>query len=74
MMGDRGRLVVPTELRARHGFEAGSSLLFMESPRGLVLTSRQALLARIKAGLEGGDLVEELLIEREREAGIEDAG
>ena len=73
-MGDRGRLVVPAEVRARHGFEKGSSLIFMESPWGLVLTSREALLARIQSELEGSNLVEELLVERRREAAIEDSG
>ena len=74
VMGDRGRLVVPAEVRAHHGFDKGTSLIFMESPWGLVLTSREALLARIQSELEGSNLVEELLIERRREATIEDAG
>ena len=72
--GDRGRVVVPTELRVRHGFEECSSLIFMESRWGLVLTRREALLARIQTGLEGGDLVAETPIKWKREAAIEDAG
>lgn len=74
MMGDRGRVVVPAEVRAHHGFEKGTPLIFMESPWGLILTSREALLARIQTELEGTNLVEELLIERRREAVIEDGG
>ncbi|MDE0170953.1 MAG: AbrB/MazE/SpoVT family DNA-binding domain-containing protein [bacterium] len=73
-MGDRGRLVVPAEVRTRHGFEKGTSLIFMETPLGLVLTSRETLLARIQSELEGSNLVEELVAERRREAVIEDAG
>ena len=74
VMGDRGRLVVPAEVRTRHGFEKGTSLIFMETPLGLVLTSRETLLARIQSELEGSNLVEELVTERRREAAIEDAG
>ena len=74
VMGDQGGLVIPAELRVRLGFEKGSSLIFMESAWGLVVTSREALLARIQSELEGGNLVEELMNERRREATIEDAG
>ena len=72
--GDRGRLVVPEEVRARHGFAEGIPVLSMESPSVPVLTTREGLPARLQAELEGANLVEELLIERRREAAIEDAG
>ena len=72
-MEDRGRLVVPAEIRARHGLDQGTSVIFMESPWGLVLTSRDALLVRVQSELEGSNLVEELLDQRRRSAEIEDA-
>ena len=74
VMGDRGRIVVPAEVRARYGFDKGTPLIFTESPWGLVLTSREALLARIQSELEGSNLVEELLVERRQQAAVEDAG
>ena len=37
MMGDRGRLVIPSELRERSGLKEGSSLVLLETPGGLVL-------------------------------------
>ena len=72
-MGDRGRLAVPAEVRARHGLDQGTSVIFMESPWGLVLVSREALLARVQSELEGSNLVEKLLDQRRRSAEIEDA-
>ena len=76
VMGDRGRLVVPAEVRANHGFEKGTALIFIESTQGLMLTSREALLAQIQSELEGSNLVEGLINQRRRsaEAAIEDAG
>ena len=52
--------------RARHWSLFGS-------PWGLVITSREALLDRIQSELQGSSLLEELLIDRRREAAIEDA-
>ena len=72
-MGDQGRLVIPAEIRARHGLDRGTSVIFMESPWGLVLASRDALLVRIQSELEGSNLAEELLDQRRRSAEIEDA-
>ncbi|WP_420613794.1 AbrB/MazE/SpoVT family DNA-binding domain-containing protein [Candidatus Spongiisocius sp.] len=72
-MGDRGRLAVPAEVRARHGLDQGTSVIFMESPSGLVLVSREALLARVQSELEGSNLVEKPLDQRRRSAEIEDA-
>lgn len=66
--------MVPAEVRARHGFDRGTVLVFTESPWGLVLTTREALLARIQSELEGSNLVDELLIDRRRQAAIEDDG
>ena len=45
----------------------------IESPQGVVLMRREDLLARVRADLEGSDLVEELIAERRRAAEREDA-
>lgn len=68
VMGDRGRLVIPAEVRAEHGFDEGTPLVLLDSPGGLVLLTRAQLRARVRADLEGHDLVAELLAERRREA------
>ena len=65
--------MVPAEARSHHGFEKGRSVIFMESPWGLVITTREALLARVQSELQDTNLVEELLTERRAEAAMEDA-
>lgn len=72
-MGDRGRLVVPAEMRDRLGLHPGRVLVFIESPTGLVLLTRDQLKQRVRAELEGLNLVDELLEDRRRQAGDEDA-
>jgi len=70
-MGDRGRLVVPLELRARLGLEPGSALLLVETPDGVVLTTREQAQRLVRAQLVGDSLVEQLLNERRAAAAQE---
>lgn len=72
-MGDRGRLVVPAEMRERLGLHPGRVLVFIESPTGLVLLTRDQLKERVRAELEGLNLVDELIEDRRRQARDEDA-
>ncbi|MCY3650867.1 MAG: AbrB/MazE/SpoVT family DNA-binding domain-containing protein [Acidimicrobiaceae bacterium] len=72
-MGDRGRIVVPAAVRERAGLVAGSPMVLLESPDGLVLLTREQLRDRVRKDLAGLDLVNELLADRRREAAIEDA-
>ena len=74
VMGDRGRLVVPAEVRARAGLVEGTPLVLLESPGGLVLLTREQLRDRVRSDLAGLDLVGELLADRRRAAELEDAG
>jgi AbrB family looped-hinge helix DNA binding protein len=71
-MGDRGRLVIPAELRERAGLTEGTPLVLLETPAGMVLLTRPQLQERVRADLEGLDLVGELLAERRAEAASED--
>ncbi len=73
-MGDRGRLVIPAEVRERVGLDAGSPLILVDTPAGLALLTRDQLLRRVRADLTGLDLVTELLAERRRAALEEEAG
>jgi AbrB family looped-hinge helix DNA binding protein len=73
MMGDRGRLVIPAELRERAGLSEGTALILLETPTGLVLLTRPQLQELVRADLAGLDLVGELLTERRAEAAAEDA-
>lgn len=72
-MGDRGRLVVPAEVRERAGLEEGTSLILLETPSGIVLLTREQLRSRVRDELAGLDLVSELLADRRRAATDEDA-
>ena len=72
-MGDRGRIVVPAAVRERAGLVAGSPMVLLESPDGLVLLTREQLRDRVRNDLAGLDLVNELLADRRRAAAIEDA-
>jgi AbrB family looped-hinge helix DNA binding protein len=71
-MGDRGRLVVPAELRERAGLREGRPLVLVETDAGVVLLTREQLTARVRADLTGLDLVDELLAERRAAAHDED--
>ncbi|MFN8129169.1 MAG: AbrB/MazE/SpoVT family DNA-binding domain-containing protein [Candidatus Nanopelagicales bacterium] len=73
-MGDRGRLVVPAELRDRAGLREGRPLVFLETPDGLLLLTREQLRSIVRANLDGKDLVDSLLTERRTASADEDRG
>jgi AbrB family looped-hinge helix DNA binding protein len=73
VVGDRGRLVVPAEVRERQGLAPGTPMVLLDTPSGLVLLTRRQLRDRVRADLAGVDLVGELLAERRAAAEAEDA-
>lgn len=73
VVGNRGRIVVPAEVRERAGLSEGTALVLLETPEGLVLLTREQLRTRVCRELEGAELVDELLEDRRRAAGREDA-
>jgi AbrB family looped-hinge helix DNA binding protein len=72
VVGDRGRLVVPAEVRERAGLVEGTSLVLLETPSGIVMMTRGQLRDRVRNELAGLDLVGELLAERRATAATED--
>lgn len=72
VMGDRGRLVVPAELRQRAGLDAGTPLVLLETGRGVVVVTRDQLRDLVAEELAGRDLVTELLAERRAQAAADD--
>ena len=72
-MGDRGRLVVPAEVRDRAGLAEGTPVVLFETPDGLVLFTRARLRDRVRKDLAGPDFVGELLAEHRSEVATEDA-
>jgi AbrB family looped-hinge helix DNA binding protein len=71
-MGDRGRLVVPAELRERAGMHEGCPLVLVETDAGVVLLTRDQLKAKVRADLADAGLVEQLLAERRAASQAED--
>jgi AbrB family looped-hinge helix DNA binding protein len=72
VVGDRGRIVVPAEVRESAGLSEGAVLVLIETPAGLLLLTREQLKTRVRADLSGLDLVTELLAERRALAEAED--
>lgn len=73
LVGDRGRIVVPVEVRSRAGLSEGTPMVLIESSDGLVLLTREQLRERVRRDVEGLSLVEDLLVERRQAAASEDA-
>ena len=73
VMGDRGRLVVPADVRARAGLAEGTPLVLIETDSALVLLTREQLRDRVRADLTGTDLVTSLLADRRQQAAVDDA-
>lgn len=72
-MGDRGRLVVPAQVRQHAGLTAGVPLILLETTSGLVVMTREQVRAQVLTQLAGTDLVARLLTERREAATREDA-
>ena len=47
-VGDKGRLVIPAELRAAHGWEAGAAVIAVDAPGGVLLLTLEEALDRIR--------------------------
>lgn len=72
VVGDKGRIVVPAEVRSNRNWSAGTGLVLIETADGLLLTERETALKRIRATVGTAPLVDELIAERRREAADED--
>lgn len=73
-VGNKGRVVIPAELRERNGWGEGTVLVVFEHDDGVTeLISREALHARLRAQIGDRDPTAELFAERRAEAAREDA-
>ena len=72
VMGDRGRVVVPAEVRERLRLRPGSALVMLDTPQGVVLATRAQVKQLVRERLKGPSLVAELLAERRELAAAED--
>ncbi len=66
-LGDRGRFVIPVEVRQRHGWEKGTSLVSIDTEEGFLVMSADQALELVRASFKDRDPVAELLAERRQE-------
>jgi AbrB family looped-hinge helix DNA binding protein len=67
-VGNKGRIVLPADLRESRGWPEGSVLLLLETDEGVLLLTRDELERQVHADFAGLDLVTELLEQRRTEA------
>ncbi len=83
VMGDRGRLVVPAELRERNGLGEGTVVVFVETDEGITMMTRDKLEQLVwranrgdrsagDRGAAGPGVVEDLVAERRQASREED--
>lgn len=74
LVGPKGRLVIPAEIRRELGITEGSELVALVEGEAVVLVPRSAIKSRLRsmfAGVEGSmreELVAERRVEAERES------
>jgi AbrB family looped-hinge helix DNA binding protein len=74
-MGERGRLVIPSEVRRRIGLKPGDRLILSEADGEIRLRPASASIEALRGAwgesTAGRDLADELIAERRSEAGRE---
>jgi len=72
MMGDRGRLVIPAEIRESRDLAMGTRLVLIDSDDGLVIMTREQMKRRVRKDYRGSALVDSLIADRRSAAADED--
>ena len=72
IVGDRGRVVLPSQLRKHRGWPEGTTLVAIETATGVVVASRDELESIVEKQLAGVDLVAQLLEERRASAALDE--
>lgn len=69
-LGQKGRVVIPKEIRDLLEVSEGDELLFVIQDSEVKLTTRKALIRKLRGAfkIEGRSMVDELLAERREEA------
>ena len=73
-IGVKGRTIVPQAVRRALKVGEGDVILYLETPEGILLTTRQALIDRLTGAFardDGFDLTRELVEDRRAEASRE---
>ena len=72
-VGNKGRVVLPADVRARHNWAEGTVLIAIETDEGIAIVDRAEALRSIRAQLKGSTILDDLFAERRAEAAREDA-
>ena len=70
-MGEKGRVVIPAEIRARHHWAQGTPLVAIDTEHGVQLIAQEDLLAALRGSMQGKGTVAEFLAERRAAAVVE---
>lgn len=68
VVGNKGRIVVPAGIRARHQWVEGSTLVALDTELGVLLADRDTVEGLVRARLAGHDMLGDLLSDRRRDA------
>jgi len=73
-VGNKGRVVLPADVRSRFGWDEGTVLIAFETESGFEIMDRAEALRRVRAEFagKGKELLEELFAERRAEAARDD--
>lgn len=74
VVGSKGRIVLPAEMRAQLKWEEGTVLVPYETEKGVLLVSREDALQMLRTSLKDAPLTESLFADRRAEAEREDQG
>lgn len=72
-VGNKGRIVVPASIRARHHWVEGSTLVALDTELGVLLADQGTVERLVRSRLAGHDLLADLLSDRRHEAARENA-
>ena len=69
-MGDRGRVVIPQEIREAQGLNPGDRLVIFQDEKGMTMMTLNQLRDKVRADFKKSDvsLVDELIADRRAEA------
>lgn len=71
-VGNKGRVVLPAEVRGQYGWSEGTVLIAVEGEHGINVMDRAEALKMIRAELAGSNVLEELFAQRRAEAARDD--
>ncbi|MET4637267.1 AbrB/MazE/SpoVT family DNA-binding domain-containing protein [Mycetocola sp. 2940] len=71
-VGNKGRIVLPADIRQRRQWAEGTTLVAVETESGVLLAERSALEEILRKQLSGADVVASLLEDRRRASAAED--